>query len=69
MVDSRNSFLFRGCMSTLEGCGATKANQRHKGLTLFSGEKPLPVCVDIMGTRSRTLASSTTQDMIPGEGQ
>ena len=36
--DSRSSFLVKGSTSTLEGCGATKADQRHKGLTLFSGE-------------------------------
>ena len=36
--DSRSSFLVKGSTSTLEGCGTTKVNQRHKGLTLFSDE-------------------------------
>jgi hypothetical protein len=32
-----------GRMSTLEGCGATKANQCHTGLTIFSDEQTMKV--------------------------
>ena len=42
-IPSRSSFLLRGSTSTLEGCGVTKTNQRHEGLTLFSGEQTTKV--------------------------
>jgi hypothetical protein len=37
--DSCSSFLVKGSTSNLEECDATKVNQLHKGLTLFSGEQ------------------------------
>ena len=69
--DSRSSFLVKGSTSTLEGCGATKANQRHKGLTLFSGEQrheglahaPLSGCLKVATVTftQRLGHTSTTQ--------
>jgi hypothetical protein len=43
LVDSCSFFLLSRNTSTLEGCGVTKANQRHKCLTIFSGEQTTKV--------------------------
>ena len=56
--DSRSSFLVKGSTSTLEGCGTTKVNQRHKSLTLFSGEPPHKSLVHAL--LSGALEGSTT---------
>jgi hypothetical protein len=56
----------------LEGCGATKAYQRHKGLTLFSGEQrheglahaPLSGCLKIAtGTFTQSLGHASTIEL------